>query len=63
MYNIKVQHHAPTNSPVGIAQNKLTNHELVSIHINIKILDNSGSTQRYVREMLREIYGKDTRCN
>ena len=37
---IKVQHHTSVNSQVGIAQNKLTNHELVSTHINVKTLGN-----------------------
>ena len=36
--DIKVQYHTSVNSPVGTAQNKLTNQKLVSIHINVKTL-------------------------
>ena len=44
-----MQCHAPTKSQVGIAQNRLTNHELVSMHINVKVLGNSVCTNRLER--------------
>ena len=40
------------NSPAGIAQNKLTNHKLVHMCINVKTLANSVSTHRSVMKML-----------
>ena len=40
----KVQHHVPINSPVDIAQNMLTNHKLLSMQINVKMIGNSVCT-------------------
>ena len=51
-----MHYHAPTHSPVGIAQNSLTNHELVIMHIKVKALGNSVYTQ------LRGIV-RDTTCS
>ena len=41
---IKAKHHAPVNSPVGITQNKLTNYEVVNMHINVDTVGNSVCT-------------------
>ena len=43
---ISLQHHTPTNSPVGAAKNWPTNHELFSMCINVKALGNSVCAQR-----------------